>query len=309
MKVKRLFRGFIAALLVFLSACSGGAEAAAVTLEIAQKYLSEGNYEEAIEAFTALIEIDPENTSLYMQRADAYVYVEKYQEAVDDYSFVIDREDSNHTAINNRGILHYVLGDLENGDADLKRIAELADGTEEEKNAAYEELTAYLERLGIPVVSSEDNDHYKAEIYELPGGGHLVIARIGDEIFTVQSFPEGEEVPDLSMDNAMLYFDWYSPTFLWADNNGNWTEGDIRVDFKEDGTVEFNAGGNITTYPYYYQDSGMYAGYYLIGGSGDPLDIATSHYALFGDFDDFWGLIIGETHEANEELFVPVMPD
>jgi hypothetical protein len=81
------------------------------------------------------------------------------------------------------------------------------------------------------------------------------------------------------------------------------------INFHEDGTMDISFGDRTYTYPYYYQDSGMYQGYYLIGGSGDPLDAATAHYALFGEFDDFWGLIIGATHEADEDLFVAVMPD
>ena len=37
------------------------------------RYLSEGNYEEAIIAFTAAIEIDPNRAEAYVGRGDAYV--------------------------------------------------------------------------------------------------------------------------------------------------------------------------------------------------------------------------------------------
>lgn len=41
--------------------------------DLGVRYLSEGNYEEAIIAFTAAIEIDPKQPVLYIGRADAYV--------------------------------------------------------------------------------------------------------------------------------------------------------------------------------------------------------------------------------------------
>ncbi len=42
-------------------------------LDLGNKYLSEGNYEEAIIAFTAAIDIDPNNTDAYLGRARTYV--------------------------------------------------------------------------------------------------------------------------------------------------------------------------------------------------------------------------------------------
>lgn len=41
--------------------------------DLGVRYLSEGNYEEAIIAFTAAIEIDPKRAEAYVGRGDAYV--------------------------------------------------------------------------------------------------------------------------------------------------------------------------------------------------------------------------------------------
>ena len=41
--------------------------------DLGVRYLSEGNYEEAILAFTAAIEIDPKQAPAYVGRGDAYV--------------------------------------------------------------------------------------------------------------------------------------------------------------------------------------------------------------------------------------------
>lgn len=67
-------------LLGLLSACSahsqGVAETAAPTwqsqYDLGVRYLSNGNYEEAILAFTAAIEIDPKNAEIYEHRGNAY---------------------------------------------------------------------------------------------------------------------------------------------------------------------------------------------------------------------------------------------
>ena len=57
--MKRRFCALLAVLLL-LTACGQTAEAAwQEQYDLGMKYLSEGNYEEAIIAFTAAIEIDP----------------------------------------------------------------------------------------------------------------------------------------------------------------------------------------------------------------------------------------------------------
>ena len=64
--------------------------------DLGMRYLTEGNYEEAIVAFTAAIEIDPKRAELYVGRGDAYVGLaqsaeskdaaaEYYQAALKDY--------------------------------------------------------------------------------------------------------------------------------------------------------------------------------------------------------------------------------
>lgn len=67
-------------LLGLLSACSAHSEAAAEKAaptwqsqyDLGVRYLSNGNYEEAILAFNAAIEIDPKNAETYEQRGNAY---------------------------------------------------------------------------------------------------------------------------------------------------------------------------------------------------------------------------------------------
>ena len=79
--MKRFFCILLAALLLLtLAACSKAAEADRADeapdwqtqYDLGVRYLSEGNYEEAILAFEAAIEIDPKNADAYRKLAEAY---------------------------------------------------------------------------------------------------------------------------------------------------------------------------------------------------------------------------------------------
>lgn len=71
---------FLALLLLLLSACASGPASEGMAEEmiwqsyydLGIRYLSEGNYEEAIIAFTAAIEINPNRPEAYVGRGDAY---------------------------------------------------------------------------------------------------------------------------------------------------------------------------------------------------------------------------------------------
>ena len=60
------------ALVLGLCACGSKAPTWQEQYDLGVKYLSEGNYEEAIIAFTAAIEIDPKRTETYLSLAEAY---------------------------------------------------------------------------------------------------------------------------------------------------------------------------------------------------------------------------------------------
>ena len=66
--------------------------------DLGVRYLSEGNYEEAIIAFTAAIEIDPNRAEAYVGRGDAYIGSGETEEnlaaAQADYELAIELDDS-----------------------------------------------------------------------------------------------------------------------------------------------------------------------------------------------------------------------
>ncbi len=71
--------------ILLLSLCACGKKETAATwqekYDLGVRYLSEGNYEEAIIAFTAAIEIDPRHQEAYISLADAYIGLGDYDKA------------------------------------------------------------------------------------------------------------------------------------------------------------------------------------------------------------------------------------
>ena len=66
------------------------------------RYLSEGNYEEAVIAFTAAIEIEPNRAEAYVGRGDAYIKSSEAEEnlslAIKDYEQAIELDEANADA-------------------------------------------------------------------------------------------------------------------------------------------------------------------------------------------------------------------
>ena len=80
----RIFSLFLTlALVLGLCACGQGTQTTwQEQYDLGVRYLSEGNYEEAIIAFTAAIEIDPKRPEAYADLARAYVAVGKTEQAI-----------------------------------------------------------------------------------------------------------------------------------------------------------------------------------------------------------------------------------
>mgnify|MGYP000018329679 CR=1 FL=1 len=73
-----------------LCACGSGTNTWQEQYDLGVRYLSEGNYEEAIIAFTAAIEVDPKNVDAYLSLADAYAATGDYKSAENLFSRAYD---------------------------------------------------------------------------------------------------------------------------------------------------------------------------------------------------------------------------
>ena len=105
-------------LTALLAACSKSAEERwQEQYDLGQQYLLEENYEEAIVAFTAAIEIDPNQADAYIGRGDAYILSGETEEhlaqALADYQHVLELDEANAEAYLGIADVYIRQGDYE----------------------------------------------------------------------------------------------------------------------------------------------------------------------------------------------------
>ena len=197
--MKRLFTSLLALVLVFgLFACSSKDDDWQKQYDLGIRYLSEENYEEAILAFDAAIEIDPKRAEAYLGRGDAYLMLGDPAQAERDYRKAwelapdqLDAGEKLADALIEQGILEEAAGVLEdliekdpsNPDyydklADIYEQLGKADQAEEvlENGVAQtgdESLQEKLETAqgGIPALP---DDGIQREVREISSGEELV---------------------------------------------------------------------------------------------------------------------------------------
>ena len=100
-KKMKLFIG-ASCMVLLLCACVQNAPSWQEQYDLGARYLSDGNYEEAIIAFTAAIKIDPKRPEAYVGRGDAYIGSGETEEtlaaAQADYEKAIELDDTDMAA-------------------------------------------------------------------------------------------------------------------------------------------------------------------------------------------------------------------
>ena len=128
--MKRTVTLLLALLLTFsLSSCGEKAPTWQEQYDLGQKYLTEGNYEEAILAFTAAIEIDPKRAPAYVGRGDAYMGTAElaedgtaaWESAVTDYLAAIDLDGTAAEVYGKAADAYLALGDLDAAEDILRK--------------------------------------------------------------------------------------------------------------------------------------------------------------------------------------------
>lgn len=156
-----MFKRILAVLLLIIALTACGQKVATwqEQYDLGIRYLSEGNYEEAIIAFTAAIEIDPKQAPAYVGRGDAYVGIaqfeenpesedlsamaeENYKKALEDYLTAVDLDKLSVESYQKAAEIYKMLGDLDAATALLEHGLEVT---------GSEELQAFLDTFRSPM--------------------------------------------------------------------------------------------------------------------------------------------------------------
>ena len=183
--MKRLFGIFsIILLLICLSSCAKSAENRwQEQYDLGIRYLSDGNYEEAVIAFTAAIEIDPKNADTYLNLAEAYIGLNDYESAkqVIENGYDITEKESLKEALDTLYKEHtsLLIGDDPIEINDLKiNGKEISACTLEDVIVTYpqdNEEDSWWDSIGTPIFESYSGGIQYSPRSKLPGGGNAQI--------------------------------------------------------------------------------------------------------------------------------------
>lgn len=101
--------------------------------------------EEAIKDYSEAIRLDPKNTYAYNNRGTVYAELKEYQKAIEDYDRALDKDAENANAYYNRALAHTAIGKSENALADFQKAADLY--KKQGQTADYEDALNRIKEL------------------------------------------------------------------------------------------------------------------------------------------------------------------
>lgn len=113
-------------------------------------YKISGKYQQAIADYTKLIELDPKNVSGYTLRGDVYWELGNYEQVVEDYTKVIALDPKDPTPVHARALAYLNLGKYQQAIDDYTKLIDLnpkAWSWYESRGNAYEEFGKYQEAI------------------------------------------------------------------------------------------------------------------------------------------------------------------
>ena len=169
--------GVMLSVILLLSLCACGKKETATTwqeqYDLGVRYLSEGNYEEAIIAFTTAIEIDPKQADAYIGRGDAYIGSGESEEnlaaALADYQSVLEFDDTRTDAYLGLADVYIRQGDFD------KALDTLKIGLEK---TGDQMISDKLEAMGKGIFKDSSGNVRKS--ITLDGEGNLLFYHIFD---------------------------------------------------------------------------------------------------------------------------------
>ena len=146
--------GVLLAVVLLLTACSGqGTGSWQEQYDLGVRYLSEGNYEEAILAFTAAIEIDPSRAEAYAGRGGAYIASGETEEnlatALADYEAALEQDEALAAAWLGLADVYIRQGDFDDALETLREAVEHTDDPAVAEKLAEMEGGTFTDSAGL----------------------------------------------------------------------------------------------------------------------------------------------------------------
>lgn len=227
----RRIESLILTIVLVLELCACGQDAVAAWQEqydLGVRYLSEGNYEEAILAFTAAIEIDAKRPETYVGRGHAYIESGETEEnmtkALWDYQTAVDLDETLLDAWLGIADMYFAFGDYDKAIEILKLAIEKVENPER-LQSRLETLLSEIDKSN-PFTSDPN-----ILVYEM--GVDLYLTE--DDYHIIRTFGAG-------INNFRIYINFSKNAPLpigYVNYNGTWGDGISRyVDWGQSSSLE-----------------------------------------------------------------------
>ena len=108
-----------------------------INMKLGLHFLSECDYNLAINALTKAIETDSENAYFYDLRGIAYGSIQEYDESIADFNRAIELDAQLSPSYNNRALSYWALDMIDEALIDINKAIELSQGNDESQKAVY----------------------------------------------------------------------------------------------------------------------------------------------------------------------------
>jgi tetratricopeptide (TPR) repeat protein len=126
MSHKRIIIAATCVLLAAMIAVLGCVDTAILYLDKGNRHLARGQFDEAIAAYTRVIELDSGYVLAYSNRGEAYYSIGEYDEAVADYTKAIKLAPEFWLAYYHRGLVYEAKGEYEEAASDYEKVIEMS---------------------------------------------------------------------------------------------------------------------------------------------------------------------------------------
>ena len=266
--MKRIFGVMILSVCIFLIAACGKTteEKWQEQYDLGMKYLDEQNYEEAIVAFTAAIEIDPKQADTYIALSDIYIDNDEFDKAVDVLSSALRMtENVNKQGENNEEEIFY---------QQLEEIyMQLAD-VYEKQDMLQEAIKILNDALEIHFTENIYQKNYKLRIQHIEALFSSMEENLSYHVLTgkcyedfdqdgyEELFAEGREKTSVGTVKVHI---WYCD----SDKSACEEIGSFEIPAGNGQTWWGTMGENPAFYFFSYGSEEIYAGYYVYGVSDE----------------------------------------